>query len=73
VGPRVGLDDEEKRKFSPITGLELRPLGRPASSQSLYRLRYLGYLTPRIKHKMETCNISHMTDFICRQFIQNKN
>jgi hypothetical protein len=32
----------EKRKFLTIPGLELRPLGRPARSQSLYRLRYPG-------------------------------
>jgi hypothetical protein len=30
VGPRVGLDDVEKRKFLTIPGLELRPLGRSA-------------------------------------------
>jgi hypothetical protein len=42
VDPRVGLDDVEKRKFLTIPGLELRPLGRPARSQSLYRLRYPG-------------------------------
>jgi hypothetical protein len=30
----------EKRKFLPPPGLELRPLGRPARSQSLYRLLY---------------------------------
>jgi hypothetical protein len=30
VGPRTGLDDTEKRKFLPLPGLELRPLGRPA-------------------------------------------
>jgi hypothetical protein len=40
VGPRAGLDDMENRKFLPTQGLELRPLGRPARSQSLYRLRY---------------------------------
>jgi hypothetical protein len=40
VNPRAGLDDEEKRKFLTLPGLELRPLSRPASSQSLYRLRY---------------------------------
>jgi hypothetical protein len=40
VGPRAGLDDLEKRKFLITLGLELRPLGRPALSQSLYRLRY---------------------------------
>jgi hypothetical protein len=39
VGPRTGLDDVEKRRFLPPPGLELRPLGRPARSQSLYRLR----------------------------------
>jgi hypothetical protein len=40
VGPRAGPDDVEKRKFLTMPGLELRPLGRPARSQSLYRLRY---------------------------------
>jgi hypothetical protein len=44
MGPRAGLDDLEKRKFLTLPGLELRPLGRPARSQSLYRLRYLGCL-----------------------------
>jgi hypothetical protein len=44
VDPRVGLDDMEKWKFLTLSGLELRPLGRPASSQSLYRLRYGGSL-----------------------------
>jgi hypothetical protein len=42
VDPRVGLDDVEKRKFLILAGLELRPLGRQARSQSLYRLRYPG-------------------------------
>jgi hypothetical protein len=37
VGPRAGLDDVEKRKFLTLPGLELRPLGRPTHSQSLYR------------------------------------
>jgi hypothetical protein len=40
---KVDLDDVEKRKFFTIPGLELRPLRRPARSQSLYRLRYPGY------------------------------
>jgi hypothetical protein len=39
VDPRVGMDDLEKRKFLTISGLKLRPLRRPARSQSLYRLR----------------------------------
>jgi hypothetical protein len=42
VGPRAGLDDVEKRKFLTLPVLELRPLGRPARSQSLYRLSYPG-------------------------------
>jgi hypothetical protein len=42
VGPRACLDDEEKRKFLTLPGLGLWPLGRPARSQSLYRLRYPG-------------------------------
>jgi hypothetical protein len=42
VGPRTGLDDVERRKILPPPGLELRPLGRPARSQSLYRLSYPG-------------------------------
>jgi hypothetical protein len=37
VGPWTGLEDE-KRKISPLQGLVLRPLSRPAHSQSLYRL-----------------------------------
>jgi hypothetical protein len=40
VNPRAGLGDVGKRKFLTLKGLELRPLGRPARSQSLYRLRY---------------------------------
>jgi hypothetical protein len=35
VGPTAGLDDVEKRKFFILPELELRPLDRPASSQSL--------------------------------------
>jgi hypothetical protein len=42
VGPRARLGDLEKRKFLTLPGLELRPLGGPARSQSLYRLRYPG-------------------------------
>jgi hypothetical protein len=39
VDPRAGLD-VEKRKFLTLPGLELRTLGRPTRSQSLYRIRY---------------------------------
>jgi hypothetical protein len=42
VGSRVGLDNAEKTKFFTLPGLEFRPLGRPARSQSLYRLSYPG-------------------------------
>jgi hypothetical protein len=41
VGPTGSVDDVEKRKYLTLPGLELRPLGRPASSQSLYRLSCL--------------------------------
>jgi hypothetical protein len=40
VGPRAGLDDMDKWKLLPSPGLELRHLGRPARSQSLYQLRH---------------------------------
>jgi hypothetical protein len=40
VGPRADLDEREKRKFLTLPELELRPLGRLARRQSLYRLRY---------------------------------
>jgi hypothetical protein len=42
VSPRAGLDNVEKRKLLTLPGLELRPLGRPARRQLLYRLRYTG-------------------------------
>jgi hypothetical protein len=48
VGPRYGLDEMEKRKFLTLPGLELRPLGRLAHSQSLYRLRYRASYRNRI-------------------------
>jgi hypothetical protein len=38
VDPKAGLDNLEKRKFLTLSGLQLQPLGRPARSQSLYRL-----------------------------------
>jgi hypothetical protein len=40
VDPTAGLANVEKRKFLTLPGLKLRPLGRPARSQSLYRLCY---------------------------------
>jgi hypothetical protein len=40
VGPRTSLDDVDRRKIIPLPVLELRPLGYPARSQSLYLLLY---------------------------------
>jgi hypothetical protein len=44
VSHRASLDGVEKRKLLILPGLELRLLGRPARSRSLYRLRYPGLL-----------------------------
>jgi hypothetical protein len=46
VGLRAGLDDVEKGKLLILPGLDLQPLGHPARSQLLYRLRYPG--SPKI-------------------------
>jgi hypothetical protein len=40
VSPRAGLGDTKMITFLTLPRLELRPLGRPARSLSLYRLRY---------------------------------
>jgi hypothetical protein len=50
VGPRAGLDDMEKWKFLPPPWLELQPFGRPAHSQSLYRLHYPCFIYPSNIH-----------------------
>jgi hypothetical protein len=42
VDLRDGLDDLDKTTLLTLQGLELRPLGRPARKQSLYRLSYPG-------------------------------
>jgi hypothetical protein len=34
------MDEVQRRKILTLPGLELRSFGRPARSQSLYRLRY---------------------------------
>jgi hypothetical protein len=54
VGPRAGLDDIENWKFFSPPELELGPLGRPACSQSLYRLRYPGYYNSEVRLGKET-------------------
>jgi hypothetical protein len=43
-GPQSQSGRHGKVKILASPELELRPLGRPASSQSLYRLRYPGSL-----------------------------
>jgi hypothetical protein len=40
VDPRTDLEDVKRRKYLATPRHELGPLGRPARSQSLYRLRY---------------------------------
>jgi hypothetical protein len=40
VDPRTGMDDVEMRQNLSLPGIELRPIGRPAHSRSVYRLRY---------------------------------
>jgi hypothetical protein len=42
MNPTAGMYDVDKWKFLTLPGLELRPLRRPASIQSLYRLLYPG-------------------------------
>jgi hypothetical protein len=50
VESRADLDDGEKRKFLPLPGLEVRPLGDPARSQSLSLLFIeLGTLAKGVK------------------------
>jgi hypothetical protein len=41
VNPRTGLDDVEKRKISPLFGIELRSLGRSARRPSLQWICFL--------------------------------
>jgi hypothetical protein len=53
MSPRFGLDDVGKRTFFILPGLELRPLSRPAGSQSLYRLCCPG--SPNYLHGTQTC------------------
>jgi hypothetical protein len=64
VGPRSGLDDVEKRKFLTLPGLELKLLGRPAHSQSLYPTRYPGsylvYSTAKKKPVGVLCQITEV-------------
>jgi hypothetical protein len=56
VGPQSRVDAVEKRTFLPVPGLELRPLGRPARSMSLYRLSYTAS-TLILLVKQAACNL----------------
>jgi hypothetical protein len=51
VDPGTSMDCRERRKILPLQVFELRPVGRPARSQSLYRLRYPGSLKEKGKEK----------------------
>jgi hypothetical protein len=61
VDPRDGLDHVEKRKFLSLPELELRPLGRPARRQSLYRLCYPGSVCILGSQK-STCSYTTYTE-----------
>jgi hypothetical protein len=61
VFPRAGLYDVEKRKFLTLPGRELRPLGRRARSQLLYRLRYNVLLELVILFRFVTINPASFT------------
>jgi hypothetical protein len=76
VGPRAGLHAAEKRKLLTVSGLEHRPLGRPARSQSLYQLSYPGsflfhvsFLLRRAFRRNEgEDGVLFITDYIHRVF-----
>jgi hypothetical protein len=53
------MDDMKKRKLLPLPGLELRPPGRPARSQSLYRLSYSGSTAIIIEARILSKQVKH--------------
>jgi hypothetical protein len=61
AGPRIGPDYVKRRKFLPLPGLELRPLGRPARSQSLYRLSYPGFMILNKRYLNVHCLVQRCT------------
>jgi hypothetical protein len=75
VDLRAGLNDLEKRKFLTLPRLELRPLSRPARSQSLYRLRYPSSYTVCVVSKkrrrivLPRTSCSSMCEFLCVWFV----
>jgi hypothetical protein len=64
VDPSAGVDDLEKRKLLTLPGLELRPLSRPAHSQSLYRLCYRDtYSNTYVTFKV-SCTVKRVRNFL---------
>jgi hypothetical protein len=63
MDPRAGLDDVEKGKFLTLPGLEHRPFGRPARSQSLYRLCWV--IEGKFYSKTELNIIRKMLEISC--------
>jgi hypothetical protein len=59
VDPRTGLYDVESRKLFTLPGLELRPLGRPARSQSLYLIP-AQILPPNIEVKFHGASVARI-------------
>jgi hypothetical protein len=72
VGPRAGLENMEKWKFLPPPGFELWPLGRPACSQSLYRLRYLGCYPVAVRIRFLFVLFAALTVYNLRVFCEDK-
>jgi hypothetical protein len=72
VDPSAGLHDVEKRKFLTLPGLELRLLGRPARSLSLYRLLFsVSQKIPRCRESQGSLPCSHqsihtLTPYFCK-------
>jgi hypothetical protein len=67
VGPRASLNDVEERQFFRLPGLELRPLGRPARSLLLYRLRYLENMKGRYDLERPRHRKGNLVKFILRE------
>jgi hypothetical protein len=67
VGLRVCMDNLEKRNFLPLPELELRPLGPPVRSQSLYRVRYPDSV--RVNYSLYTAYLTRIVLWISEKFI----
>jgi hypothetical protein len=51
VDPKAGLDHMEERKFLTLPGLEFRPLGRPAGSQSLVPVYWINLIFENFRER----------------------